>query len=226
MYAITGEDFDAIPLKGSLGPGLYDVFIEDGKGCIWERLGVLVSSPDSLSVDAGPDQEIDFGDSTQVNAVVQNPVSGFKLLWQSQFLTPISCDTCRSTMVKPEETMQYQVSIVDGNGCRAEDDVWVFVVSEREIYIPTGFSPNGDGQNDRLLFHGNDDIIIKSFQIYDRWGEQIYFTENASMNDPAQGWDGTYKGIASPAGVYVWSAEVQYKDGTFKNFKGHTTLIR
>ena len=61
---------------------------------------------------------------------------------------------------------------------------------EGELYVPNGFSPNGDGQNDVLYVRGGG-VTEMSWVIYDRWGEKVFET-----TDPKQGWDGTYKGKA------------------------------
>jgi len=62
---------------------------------------------------------------------------------------------------------------------------------------------------------------IKHFSIFNRWGQMVFSTD-----DIAKGWDGTFNGVAQPAGTYVW--QVQTSDpcvaSPFK--KGQVTLIR
>ena len=96
----------------------------------------------------------------------------------------------------------------------------------RRIFVPTGFSPNGDSANDRLLVHGQPSARILDFRLFDRWGELVYETGNFTPNDPDIGWDGTFRGQEMDPGVYVWILEVEYMDGVTEILRGNTTLIR
>jgi gliding motility-associated-like protein len=58
--------------------------------------------------------------------------------------------------------------------------------------------------------------------VFNRWGEKVFETENAIIN----GWDGTYKGVLAPSGVYYFKAELFYLNGEIKTQKGDITLIR
>lgn len=90
--------------------------------------------------------------------------------------------------------------------------------------VPTGFTPNGDGLNDVFLpFIQNAESML--FEIYNRWGEKIF-----ESDDLAVGWDGTYKGIHLPEGVYVWTLKAAYYDNDLilhkKVDRGNITLLR
>lgn len=102
----------------------------------------------------------------------------------------------------------------------------VVVNKTRVAMVPTGFSPNGDQTNDRLLVHGQDGTVVRSFRVFDRWGELLFEDADFAVNDKSRGWDGSYRGDASNPGVYVWSLVVEYKDGVKEALSGHTTLIR
>jgi gliding motility-associated-like protein len=89
------------------------------------------------------------------------------------------------------------------------------------ILVPTGFSPNGDNNNDVFrVFAGNN---VKTFKIsvYDRWGNKMFET-----NESGFGWDGNYKGKALNPGIYAYMLEIIYKDGTAELKSGNITLIR
>ena len=89
------------------------------------------------------------------------------------------------------------------------------------ILVPTGFSPNGDNNNDSFrVFAGND---VKSFKIsvYDRWGNKMFETTESGF-----GWDGNYKGKALNPGIYAYMLEIIYKDGKAELKSGNITLIR
>ncbi len=89
------------------------------------------------------------------------------------------------------------------------------------ILVPTGFSPNGDNNNDVFrVFAGND---VKSFKIsvYDRWGNKMFETTESGYS-----WDGNYKGKALNPGIYAYMLEIIYKNGTADLKSGNITLIR
>jgi len=89
-----------------------------------------------------------------------------------------------------------------------------------EVYIPNVFTPNNDGKNDIFLAYGTT-IAAMNMNIYTQWGQLIY-----QVNSTTTGWDGTYKGVAQPNGVYVYVIEVELTDGTRVLKKGTVTLIR
>jgi gliding motility-associated-like protein len=88
------------------------------------------------------------------------------------------------------------------------------------IFIPNAFTPNSDGNNDVLLIYGNN-IASATFSVYDQWGELQFRSTNKSS-----GWDGTYKGRAQPAGVYVYYAEITLNGGQVIKKRGTITLLR
>ncbi|MDQ3110906.1 MAG: gliding motility-associated C-terminal domain-containing protein [Bacteroidota bacterium] len=88
------------------------------------------------------------------------------------------------------------------------------------VAIPTGFSPNGDGTNDVLHVLGGPFKEV-DFSIYNEWGNLIYHT-----NDPNGGWDGTYKGMLQPGGVYIYTATGTTIADRFVKLSGNVTLIR
>ena len=89
------------------------------------------------------------------------------------------------------------------------------------FYMPTGFTPNGDGRNDlcRPILFG--DLIQYHFTLYNRWGEKIFESKDRNI-----GWDGKLKGTALQTGVFVWTCTFQFAGDKPKFEKGTTVLIR
>ena len=76
------------------------------------------------------------------------------------------------------------------------------------IYIPSAFSPNGDGNNDFFKpYASSSEIHIESLAIFDRWGAQVYQLRAHPLFS-WQGWDGTRDGVRLPAGTYLYVFEV------------------
>jgi gliding motility-associated-like protein len=102
--------------------------------------------------------------------------------------------------------------------------VWVqaypFVCDDPFVYIPNAFTPNGDGENDKLFVYG---AMIQGilFRIYDRWGELVFETTNRN-----EGWDGTFRGKLLDPDVYDYYLQVDCVDGLQNIIKGNITLMR
>ena len=88
------------------------------------------------------------------------------------------------------------------------------------LFIPDAFSPNSDGNNDKLFVRGNN-IQELYFAVYDRWGEKVFETI-----DKNNGWDGTYKGNQLSGAVFVYYCMGKYMDGVEFKQKGDVTLVR
>ena len=85
---------------------------------------------------------------------------------------------------------------------------------------PSGFSPNGDGQNDIFYLVGGPFKTLE-FRIYNNWGELVFETTKQSI-----GWDGKYKGIDQAIGVYVYYVVGVTEDDFEYKISGDVTLLR
>lgn len=129
----------------------------------------------------------------------------------------------RTPVVNTNKEQLYQIYITQSSGCVTIDTQLVRVFNESEIYVPKGFTPDNDGNNDRLypILVGIQEM--RYFKIFNRWGNLIYDNKNANLNN---GWDGTYKGAKLPTETYVWIAEGIDIDGKIISRNGNTILIR
>jgi gliding motility-associated-like protein len=89
-----------------------------------------------------------------------------------------------------------------------------------EMFVPTAFSPDGNGENDMECVYGK---CIKDlyFVIYDRWGEKVFETD-----DMTTCWDGTYRGKAMNTAVFVYYMKAQLTTGEEVVKKGNISLLR
>jgi gliding motility-associated-like protein len=117
--------------------------------------------------------------------------------------------------------IMYQVTATDSAGCKGEGYVKIKIYDGPALYVPTGFSPNTDGLNERFKAKA---VGIKSyhyFRVYNRWGQLMF-----SSKDPSEGWDGKLSGKEQPSGIYVWMIEAETVNGKLITKKGTVTLIR
>ncbi len=105
-------------------------------------------------------------------------------------------------------------------GCDDETSIRVIVDPIVTLYIPNGFTPNNDGNNDIFRPDGVD-IVEYQMWIFDRWGENIFYS--AKMEE---GWDGTYKGAPVEAGLYVYKFYVVDVEGNDREYTGGIHLLR
>lgn len=114
----------------------------------------------------------------------------------------------------------YDVMLIveDENGCidTTKNIVNIYLPPN----VPSGFSPNSDNNNDFLYVYGGPYETLE-FKVYNNWGEVIF-----TSNDASVGWDGTYKGVDQPVGVYVWTVKATTSDGVEHELSGDTSLIR
>ncbi len=97
---------------------------------------------------------------------------------------------------------------------------------QAEIFVPNAFTPDGDGINDKLVLQGKGIKLVKSFRVFNRWGEMVFERTNFMPGDPAYGWDGSVRGKPASPDVYVYIAEVICEKGYPALFKGNTAILK
>lgn len=139
----------------------------------------------------------------------------------------LSCPDCPNPIAKPIRTTIYNITVTSKHGCSDSDKVTIKVLcDESQLFIPNTFTPNADGQNDIFYPRGVGFDDLKTFRVYNRWGQVVYQKANFPLNDKTSGWDGTYKGQALPPDVFVYIVEANCDNGEIIQWKGDVTLIR
>lgn len=231
LYGIENEPFGGSTVFLALRPGSYTVSVKDANGCITSGQ-TTIGQPDPLEVSVTPlESSVVYGDSVILTASAVNGTGNIVYRWRSEIIENYTCAdsvSCASIGFVPEIENQFFVIATDANGCSGEASANVLVEKPRDIYVPTGFTPNGDGNNDLLHIFGKSRQVdkIKTFRIFDRWGEMVYEDLDIPINDTTRGWDGTFRGADCLPDVYVWIMEVVYRDGYTDALHGETTLIR
>ncbi|MEM9990548.1 MAG: T9SS type B sorting domain-containing protein [Bacteroidota bacterium] len=218
-----------------LNAGSYTIFMRDAEGCT-QNTNLRLDNPAEfrafIDTDLGTTNNfvtISEGDSLNLFSSALNEIGVVEWEWTLLSSTDsLICADCDTIAIAPTSTMQYALYGIDENGCEATARIQVRLArSEQELLVPTGFSPNGDQQNDVLLLHSKEAATVRIFRVYDRWGELLHELADFPVNDPSFHWDGTFRGQPMPAGSYLWTAEVEYTDdNTVRVFRGNTTLLR
>jgi gliding motility-associated-like protein len=208
-----------------LNGGVYSVTVQDDLGCRDTLSDVIVSSPAPIQIDSLEDVEIFLGGEKQLTPVFTGGTGNLSYSWVP--LDGISCDgECPQPRVSYLETTSVTVTVTDQSNCSAESSILVTVIEEiPEIFVPSGFTPNGDGNNDDFRVYGQG-IEYLTMTIFDRWGAVVY-----QFTDQKDAWTGNYQnGKPAPTGTYVYVLEIQYLSEMGipwpKPITGNVTLLR
>ena len=195
----------------------------DSLGCFKDSLEVPIIVLDSPSVNAGPDLILSAGTTGNIQATASTDVVSYQ--WSPS--TGLSCNDCPNPTVTAGGNMTYTIRVRNSAGCVTEDEVKVIVTcNEANLYIPNTFTPNSDGMNDVFYIRGKGVYAVKSFRVFNRWGELLFERKDVTPNDPSQGWDGTFKGSIALTDTYIYQVEVMCSNTEVLKYNGTISLIR
>lgn len=201
----------------------YYVLTVHNTGCPNARVdSVEVGVTPPIIVNAGNDTAIVAGQPLQLDATV-NVSAASQFFWDpSTGLSATNIPDPVANLGTTIDTITYQVRATDPIGCYGEDSIRVVVFKTgADIFVPTAFTPNGDGMNDQLKPICVGISKLAYFRVYNRWGQLVFQT--TQMN---AGWNGRINGKAQPTGGYVYMAEGTDYNGKTVSRKGTSLLIR
>ncbi|MCS7036634.1 MAG: gliding motility-associated C-terminal domain-containing protein [Saprospiraceae bacterium] len=138
--------------------------------------------------------------------------------------TGLSNPNIPNPIAKPNGTTTYVARLRLDGGCTLTREITITVLfprcDEPFVFFPTGFSPNGDNQNDVLRLESRF-VEEVYWAIYNRWGQKLFET-----NDPEGFWDGTFQGKPQPVETYGYYLRVRCPGGTVTEKKGNVMLLR
>ncbi|MEM7655508.1 MAG: PKD domain-containing protein [Bacteroidota bacterium] len=149
--------------------------------------------------------------------------------YQWDFGDPLAGDDNVSQEVNPIHLYQtygnYSVRLIANTGGSCADtlvrvNLITYEAVSPNVFVPTAFTPNGDGINDILYVRGR---LLRQvdFSIFNEWGQRIFQSQSQDL-----GWDGTHLGQQVEPDTYVYVLRVTLADGQIQTFQGQTTLIR
>jgi gliding motility-associated-like protein len=200
----TADDLDS---------SMHTVIVTDANGCTFTD-SIFVHIFDSPIISLTPDTLIAYNYSIVLFASGADQYS-----WDPIYA--LDCDDCPYPIAGPLVSTEYCVTGIDTNGCIGSNCVQVDVeIICGDIFVPSGFSPNADDNNDELCVY-SDCMQDMDFTIYNRWGEIVF--ESGELDFC---WDGMWKGKELNPAVYVYILSGQLINGDLVQQKGNITLIR
>lgn len=147
-------------------------------------------------------------------------LNGLSPVWKPQVQLS-SYNTQYTQFFANGNDVDYRIEMTDIHTCVVVDSILMQILKKPGYYLPTAFTPNGDGLNDLAIPYLVRMKSLKSFSVFNRAGSLIFYTRKEG-----EGWDGKYKGVPQNNGVYVWMLEfVNNNDETITE-KGTITIIR
>lgn len=226
QFSIDGGIFGNSSIFSNLPSGNYTIEVQDVTGC-QSSVEVILNEPTSIIADivtsAGDNNILlPLGESLKLDLqIVGTPDT---IIWSPEI---DGCDGCQTPLVSPSESTIYIVTVIDENGCTATDAISIFIEEAQRIFIPNVFSPNDDGLNDIFYVNTGAEVVqITTWEIIDRWGNQVFSQQNVAPNDPSFGWDGEFKGRELNPGVFVYYIELELQSGNLLQLKGEVSLLR
>ncbi len=223
------------------GTGTYSVQL---KIYSFSICGDTLMLPDTVVVHINPTAA--FDDSMNVNTQLENGTVQFiNYSVNSNSYEWNFGDGVTSTDINPShmfaDVEQFHVMLVATNQYGCKDTAYKDLdVIKKTLFVPNAFAPDFEGGNELVKIWKPVGIALSSYhaQIFDKWGELLWESTALTADmEPAEGWDGTYRGKVCQQGAYVWKIEATFADGTRwtgssvgkeKNYKtiGSVTLIR
>ncbi len=216
----TYLDNDDIPNPTTTPDASITYFVDVSRG--------LCSSSDSININVLPIPEVsalvDNEKSVTILADESIEITGSISNADSFAWTPsswLSDNSILNPIATPEDDITYFLTGFNG-ACTAVDSVYISIIKEILVTLPSSFTPNQDGQNDLLTLITEGIDHLNYFNIYDRWGNMLF-----SSNSLTQGWDGTNVNIESQnIGTYYYEYEVVGLDNNLYQKSGSIVLIK
>lgn len=184
--------------------------------------------PDShtfnVRVDPLPDIELYRDTAVAVSSEVELAALSLDAVQYSWSSTdPLSCTDCASPILTANFTQWMYVTVTNQFGCQSMDSAFIKVLACTPdfVFVPTVFTPNGDGLNDKLFVRGKALKKLTTFIVTNRWGNVVFSTNNIK-----DGWDGTFRGQMSPTDAYVWYVKGICTNDQEVEKRGTITLVR
>jgi len=201
-----------------LSEGTYTIRVLDTSSCVYETIFTINMNPNPMNTSITKNNLTCNGRGNEGTATVNinGGIPPYTYLWNTN---PVQTGPTAENLYFGN----YKVQIIDANGCMVYDSVRIDEGPCCEAgFIPTAFSPNGDGRNDEFRVLSTAGILTEQLEIRDRWGKRVW-----SSTTPRLSWDGKIDGKDADVATYYYV--LRYKctlDNKTYLKKGDVMLVR
>ncbi len=208
--------------------GSYRVTVTDESGCTASLTNISLVHPDSLLVSITSstlnplsDQEFTLNLNTNINLTEIASIS-----WSNANV--LSCSDCATPKGKITESTTFVANVVSSDGCIGSGQILLNIRQLNIVYFPNIISSSSSAGNVKFYPSGNKSNIssVDFISIFDRWGNLVFENKNLNVNNPDQGWNGSYGSSDVVPGVYFFVSQVTFNNNEVKIYKGDITVIR
>lgn len=195
----------------------YTITISDSVNCKVDTT-VAITRPDSLTLNTtiAANNCLGVSDDGAISVAVNGGTPPYTYLWSTN---PPQTTPALSGLPNGN----YMVWVRDSSNCVDSALVTIQYDDCCKPFIPSAFTPNGDGRNDLFRIRYKGDMKLEEFSIYNRYGQRVYYSLYID-----QGWDGTFHGVPQDLGVYFYYVKATCGNGGTHEvvFQGDVTLVR
>ena len=223
LFSIGGNSFQEQAEFLNLNTGQYNIQVMDTNGCVQEE-SVAIESLVTLNIGI-PEILIATADQiTTLDPQIQaSEIDSFQWTSTDEILNPGEL----IAQVSPDTTTSYLLEVYYGV-CVESHEVLIEIIEEEsggDIFINNVFALS-DPLNNTLFPQAAStlNLVVNSLSIFDRWGNQLFLSENIEINNAATGWNGLYQNEKVNPGVYVYKLDYQ-KNGEVLIKVGSITVL-
>jgi gliding motility-associated-like protein len=209
------------PVASPRSTTVYEVVGKDDYNCFSSSLSATIVVGEYPTITMPPSQVLATGTNYTIVPVITNgPI--VKYDWTPS--VNLDCDTCANPIASVRKDVCYELIATNQFQCADTATFCIRAFCENsQVFIPNTFTPTAS-TNNIFRVRGTGIKTIKTFRIFNRWGEMVYERTNIAPN--GEGWNGRVRGVMASSDVYIYTAEVLCENDVPFTYKGNVTLIR
>lgn len=192
---------------------------------IWEADPALTGLPGLLDLPDKPNGGIRFNNLSRFPA--DNDTLKYK--WSFGDESPLVSEKSPSHLYPNNGSYAVTLCATSKAGCSDSISETVFISVIKGLYFPTAFVPAVEDEGVNRFQPKGIGLYEYKIRVFDQWGVCVWMSDKLEDGQPAEWWDGTFKGEPLPGGLYKWNVSALFKDGTTwedNNGLGYVLLVR
>jgi gliding motility-associated-like protein len=179
-----------------------------------DSINVNVATFNALTAVASPDTTVCPSNPVTLSVIADGGAGTYSYLWED-LVTLLPFDGNSLVSISPiiNNSVTYRITVTDLCGNTAFDEVEVPLRNDCDVIVPNIITPNGDGENQFLVFENLELFPQPKLEVFNRWGTRVFQSDNYQNN-----WAPT---DLNP-GVYFFTLEL----GTIDPKKGFFQLMK